>query len=82
MASRPCKPDADAKQIWRLLLPDTPFPACGVRENVHAIESAAPANEATTELKIGLTREAGCREMTAADNGRALRAHRISIKLG
>lgn len=51
MASRPCEPDADAKRIWRRLLPDTPFPACGVRENVHAIESAAPANEATTDSK-------------------------------
>jgi len=29
MASRPCKPDADLKGLWRTLL-GTPFPACGV----------------------------------------------------
>jgi hypothetical protein len=29
MANRPCKPDADLKQIWQRLLPDTPMPACG-----------------------------------------------------
>jgi hypothetical protein len=33
MASRPCKPDADMKRLWRFLLPSTPFPACGVPED-------------------------------------------------
>ncbi len=33
MADRPCKPDADAKRLWQLLLPDTPFPACGTQED-------------------------------------------------
>jgi hypothetical protein len=32
MAGRPCKPDADFERLWRLLLPDTRFPACGVPE--------------------------------------------------
>ncbi len=36
MASRPCKPDADFKRLWRFLLPDTAFPACGT-----AAQSAA-----------------------------------------
>jgi hypothetical protein len=32
MASRPCKPDADLKRLWQVLLPSTPFPACGAPE--------------------------------------------------
>jgi hypothetical protein len=47
MASRPCKPGADVKQIWRLLLPDTPFPGCGTQDDkaAEARDSAAPADE-------------------------------------
>jgi len=33
MASRLCKPDADLKHIWRMLLPDTPMPACGTGDD-------------------------------------------------
>jgi hypothetical protein len=46
MIGRPCKPDADLKRMWRLLLPGTPFPACGVpvesntSERVEAAENA------------------------------------------
>ena len=36
MANRPCKPDADVKRIWQLLLPDTAFPACGTQEDAGA----------------------------------------------
>jgi hypothetical protein len=32
MANRPCKPDADLKRLWQVLLPSTPFPACGAPE--------------------------------------------------
>jgi hypothetical protein len=32
MAGRPCRPDADFKRLWRFLLPDTAFPACGSSE--------------------------------------------------
>jgi hypothetical protein len=32
MASRPCKLDADLKGLWRVLLPSTPYPACGEPE--------------------------------------------------
>jgi hypothetical protein len=32
MAGRPCKPDADFERLWRMLLPGTPFPACGVAD--------------------------------------------------
>jgi hypothetical protein len=35
MASRPCKPDADLKRLWRTLL-GTPFPACGMPEDFDA----------------------------------------------
>jgi hypothetical protein len=46
MTGRPCRPDADFKRLWRLLLPGTPFPACGVpeesntSERVEAVENA------------------------------------------
>jgi hypothetical protein len=33
MTDRPCKPGADLKGIWQMLLPGTPFPACGISEN-------------------------------------------------
>ena len=33
MTGRPCKPGSDLHGLWRLLLPGTPFPACGVAEN-------------------------------------------------
>lgn len=47
MANRPCKPGTDVKQIWQLLLPDTPFPACGTQEDKAAEErhGAAPDDE-------------------------------------
>jgi hypothetical protein len=44
MATRPCKPDADMKGLWRLLLPDTPFPACAPSE-----DTAAPTNESVQQ---------------------------------
>ena len=33
MTGRPCKPGSDLHGLWRLLLPGTPFPACGGPEN-------------------------------------------------
>jgi hypothetical protein len=33
MSGRPCKPGSDLHGLWRLLLPGTAFPACGVQEN-------------------------------------------------
>jgi hypothetical protein len=47
MANRPCRADADLKRIWQLLLPDAPFPACGVPEDagMAASKSAASLNE-------------------------------------
>ncbi len=33
MTGRPCKPGSDLHGLWRLLLPGTAFPACGVPEN-------------------------------------------------
>jgi hypothetical protein len=38
MTNRPCKPDADLRGIWRMLLPDVPFPACGPNAE-HATDS-------------------------------------------
>jgi hypothetical protein len=45
MANRPCKPDADVKRIWRLLMPDTAFPACGTGQAGEGQENAKPAEE-------------------------------------
>lgn len=36
MTNRPCKPDADLKGIWQMLLPDVQLPACGVPDTEHA----------------------------------------------
>jgi len=48
MATRPCKPGADLKGIWQLLLPETPFPACAPSANTAAPprQAARPATEA------------------------------------
>ena len=54
MANRPCKPDADVKRIWQLLLPDTAFPVCGTQENAGADagENTASANDARHPLPV------------------------------
>jgi hypothetical protein len=47
MSGRPCKPGSDLHGLWRLLLPGTAFPACGVPENPTADTServASPEN--------------------------------------
>ena len=53
MTNRPCRADADLKRIWQLLLPDTPFPACGVPVNADADarESAGPVKESRYDAK-------------------------------
>jgi len=48
MTGRPCKPSADVKRIWQLLLPDTPFPACGTQAKADAGERTAPQGEPLT----------------------------------
>lgn len=42
MATRTCKPDAELKQLWKLLLPGTAMPACGVTEDAGAAKSGIP----------------------------------------
>ena len=51
MATRPCKPGADVKRIWQLLLPDTPFPACGAQEptGADARDHISPQGELRTQ---------------------------------
>ena len=44
MATRTCKPDAELKQLWKLLLPGTAMPACGVTEDADAAKSGIPAS--------------------------------------
>ena len=53
MANRPCKPDADVKRIWQLLMPDTAFPACGTAQAAgdDGQENATPANEPRTQAE-------------------------------
>jgi hypothetical protein len=49
MAGRPCKPDADLKWIWQMLLRGTPLPGCGVTEDPHAatLETVRPATQSS-----------------------------------
>ena len=53
MATRPCRADADVKRIWQLLLPDTPFPACGAQKDagMAASESAGPLTETPADAE-------------------------------
>ncbi|MGH6682599.1 MAG: hypothetical protein ACRECA_01515 [Pseudolabrys sp.] len=49
MIERPCRANTDLKQIWRLLLPDTPFPACGAPEGSDTKERDDAAAARSTE---------------------------------
>ena len=51
MTNRPCKPDADVKRIWQLLLPGTAFPACGTQEDAAKGGDAAPVNETRDDAR-------------------------------
>ena len=46
MANRPCKPDADLTRLRRTLLPNIPFPACGVPEKFDSAADHDAKNEA------------------------------------
>jgi len=37
MPYRTCRPSVDLKQIWQLLLPDMPFPACAVAADTEKV---------------------------------------------
>jgi hypothetical protein len=50
MAKRTCQSSEDLKQIWRRLLPDTPFPACEPTENAEA-ETAEDADRGRADQK-------------------------------
>jgi hypothetical protein len=43
MSGRPCKPGSDLHGLWRLLLPGTAFPACGLAEEADKSEQVALA---------------------------------------
>jgi hypothetical protein len=63
MADRPCKPDADLKRLWRMLLPNTPFPACGAPEN---FSSAADRSENGSDDAEPNAADTGVRRSRAA----------------
>ena len=46
MSGRPCEPGSDLHGLWRLLLPGTAFPACGVPEETDESEQVALAENA------------------------------------
>ncbi|MFZ3360087.1 MAG: hypothetical protein WA177_15130, partial [Xanthobacteraceae bacterium] len=58
MADRPCMPDADVKWLWRFLLPDTPFPACGTPETAADSDGGAgAAADPTSDFGSAITVE-------------------------
>jgi hypothetical protein len=50
MSNRTCKPDADLKRLWRLML-GTPFPPCGVTENSEEDDEEAAPKSPSEELQ-------------------------------
>jgi hypothetical protein len=52
MIERPCRANTDLKQIWRLLLPDTPFPACGPSESSDAEAADHPPPAPASEIPL------------------------------
>ena len=49
MPGRPCRPSADMKELWRLLLPGMNVPACGVEQQSDAPVQVEPLNETTPQ---------------------------------
>jgi hypothetical protein len=49
MANRPCKPDADTKRLWQMLMPGVAMPSCGIADEADAGENdkAAPSSRDT-----------------------------------
>jgi hypothetical protein len=45
MTGRPCKPGEDVKSLWRMLLPGTPFPVCGLAEEDDATPSSGARHQ-------------------------------------
>jgi len=52
MANRPCRPSTDVKAIWQLLLPDTPFPACGTAASADADTRKSPPPETRQDTTV------------------------------
>jgi hypothetical protein len=50
MASRPCRPGTDLKQLWQFLLPGTSLPACGVPEESDEAAKDEPETDADRKL--------------------------------
>jgi hypothetical protein len=56
MAGRPCNPNSDLKRLWQTLLPDTPFPQCGVpADSAEEIQSAEAASADAAEPTARVT---------------------------
>jgi hypothetical protein len=49
MTGRPCRPGSDLRGLWRLLLPGTAFPACGVAVEADAATRLPPEPEGDGE---------------------------------
>jgi hypothetical protein len=49
MTGRPCKPGSDLHGLWRLLLPGTAFPACGVADEADAASPLRPETDGDDE---------------------------------
>ncbi|MGC1777162.1 MAG: hypothetical protein WBB34_04395 [Xanthobacteraceae bacterium] len=58
MTGRPCKPGEDLKGLWRMLLPGTPFPVCGVSEPADAAAASATTPQERAPAKAADAAEA------------------------
>jgi hypothetical protein len=47
MTNRPCKPNTEMQWLWRVLMPDTPLPGCGLPEATSASIDADGADDRT-----------------------------------
>jgi len=51
MINRPCRPDPDLQWIWQTLLPDTPYPSCGLQKD-KASQQSNPAPGARADEQV------------------------------
>jgi hypothetical protein len=49
MANRPCKPDADTKRLWQMLMPGVAMPSCGTAQDDASDDNGKAVNTPASE---------------------------------
>jgi hypothetical protein len=61
MANRPCKPDADTKRLWQMLMPGVAMPSCGTAQDDASDDTDKAVNTPASESAKNGTPSGGSR---------------------